>query len=73
MIIKLNSELRPMAQILNINLQQGQVDFRWLDANGNPSPVYNGVCMTVFDKEKIGGIPTETEIAEAIEKEAGGI
>ena len=73
MIIKLNSELKPMAEILNINLERGQVDFRWLEADGSPSKVYASVCMTTYDNKKIVGIPTEAEIAEAIEKEAGGI
>lgn len=63
MIIELDSETHPKAQILQIDLERGSFDFRWL---GGP---YDGVCVSnvaITSLETAGD-----EVKAALEKETG--
>jgi len=63
MIIDLNSETHPQAEIVAINLIAKTVDFRWIGTS------YNGVCNCPYVSE--GDIPTEAELKAAIEAVLG--
>ena len=63
MIIDLNSETHPQAEIVAINLTVKTVDFRWIGTD------YNGICNCPYVSK--GDIPTKTELKKAIEAVLG--
>ena len=65
MIINLNSETHPQAEIVAIILDKKTVDFKWVDGP------YNGVCNCPYVSE--ADIPTEAELKTAIEAVLGEV
>ena len=65
MIINLNSETHPQAEIVAILLDKKTVDFKWIDGP------YNGACNAPY--VSVGDIPTETELKTAIEAVLGEV
>jgi hypothetical protein len=65
MIINLNSETHPQAEIVAIILDKKTVDFKWVDGP------YNGVCNAPYVSE--ADIPTEAELKTAIEAVLGEV
>jgi hypothetical protein len=59
MIVELNSETHPKAEVVAILMDRKTVDFRWVDG------VYNGVCNCPYTS--MGDIPTEADLKAAIE------
>ena len=65
MIINLNSETHPQAEIVAIIIEKETVDFKWIDCP------YNGVCNAPY--VSVGDIPTEAELKTAIEAVLGEV
>jgi len=65
MIINLNSETHPQAEIVAIVLDKKTMDFKWIDGP------YNGVCIA--PSASVGDIPTEAELKTAIEVVLGEV
>lgn len=58
MIINLNSETHPQAEIVAILMDKKTLDFKWIGTD------YNGVCNAPYVSET--DIPTEKDLATAI-------
>jgi hypothetical protein len=65
MIVELNSETHPKAEVVAILMDRKTVDFRWVDGP------YNGVCNAPYISE--ADIPTEAELKTAIEAVLGEV
>jgi hypothetical protein len=65
MIINLNSETHPQAEIVAILMDKKTLDFKWIGTD------YNGVCNTPYISE--ADIPTEAELKTAIEAVLGEV
>jgi len=63
MIVNLNSETHPQAEIVAILMDKNTVDFKWIGTN------YNGICNCPY--VSVGDIPTEAELKTAIETVLG--
>ena len=65
MIINLNSETHPQAEIVAILIDKETVDFKWVDGP------YNSVCNAPY--VSVNDIPTEAELKTAIEAVLGEV